>query len=419
MIKENIKACMRALFMLLWVLSLTVTDGLSAGLHEWNDREISLLSSLWIGALPPLPKDPSNAFSDNPGAVSLGRKLFFDNRLSGNLKVSCATCHPPNMNFADSLPLAHGMGTTSRRTMPLIGLGYNSWFFWDGRKDSLWSQALGPIESPVEHGFTRTQSASVIIKNYRKEYEELFGPLPEFSRRDLPPLAKPSPEEPIALKAWVSMTRNSKKAVNRIYANMGKAIGAYVRTILPGKSRFDSYVEALQANDRATMEKMLDADEVEGLRLFIGKAGCINCHAGPLFSNGDFHNVGVPQPEDLPTDNGRAVAISQVLADEFNCMSNYSDAERRDCAELRFMDTDTAKYRGAFKTPTLRNVAERAPYMHAGQFATLKEVMQFYRSLPPEKRSPELKHEELSDEELHQLEDFLRTLSAPLWFAIK
>lgn len=406
-----------------WILSamIMLVSALSSvwsmDLHAWDDDQKAVLKSLWIGSLPPIPENPSNKYSTDPKAVTLGKKLFFDSRLSGNLKVSCATCHPPNMNFADNLPLAHGMGTTNRRTMPLVGVAYYTWLFWDGRKDSLWAQALGPIESPVEHGFTRTQCASVIIQHYKQDYEEVFGPLPAFSKRDLPPLAKPSLDDPASLKAWVSMPREKKEAVNRIYANMGKAIAAFVRTIVPTPSRFDEYVEAFIKKDSASMLKSLSNEEVKGLRLFIGKAKCTNCHSGPLFTNGDFHNVGVPNAANVPPDNGRSEAIAKVLADEFNCMSVYSDAKPSECAELRYMDTATYKYIGAFKTPTLRNVAERAPYMHAGQIPTLRKVLEFYRDLKPGQRSADLEHGDLNDLELDQLEAFLRTLSGPLTFA--
>ncbi len=172
----NLKQIFSVLLLLVPVL--IVNPAWSLDLHTWNSDEVSTLRALYIGSLPPLPADPSNAYADDPRAVALGKKFFFDGRFSGNMKVSCSTCHPPNDNFADNLPLAHGMGTTTRRTMPLIGVVYNTWFFWDGRKDSLWAQALGPLESPVEHGFTRTQSVLVISKYYLREYEDIFGPLP-------------------------------------------------------------------------------------------------------------------------------------------------------------------------------------------------------------------------------------------------
>ncbi len=409
----------KAFFAAALTAALLVVAGTAAAtdLHTWSDGELAILKSLSLKSLPPPPPDPSNKYSTDPAAVALGKKLFFDNRLSGNLKVSCATCHPKNLNFADNLPLAHGMGTTSRRTMPLIGAAYNTWLFWDGRKDSLWAQALGPIESAVEHGFTRTQCVAVIIEHYSEEYAKVFGPLPELTERDLPPHAKPDVGEPASLKAWVSLPAGKREAVNRIYVNMGKAIASFVATIMPTPARFDDYVDAALAADTDAMMKLMDNDEVKGLRLFIGKGKCTNCHIGPLFTNGLFHNTGVPRTEEMGPDNGRADAISQVLADEFNCLSPYSDAKRSQCAALRFIDTDTAKYIGAFKTPTLRNVAERAPYMHAGQFATLSEVLRFYRDLPPGKRAADLEHGSLTDVELDQLEAFMRTLSAPLTYA--
>ena len=406
------------LAMSIMAILFSVTSINAMDLHIWNDNEKAILQSLWIGNLPPLPPDPSNKYADDPKAAALGKRLFFDSRFSGNLKVSCATCHPVNENFADDLPLAHGMGTTDRRTMTLVGAGYYTWLFWDGRKDSLWAQALGPLESPVEHGFTRTQSAVIISEYYQKEYNEIFPHIPdELLEYELSLIAKPSPDEPASLKKWLAIPSDTRENINQVYANMGKAIAAFVRTIVPEPSRFDRYVEAVMSNDNEGMMNTLNNSEVKGLRLFIGKAKCTNCHTGPLFTNGDFHNIGVPQPENLPPDKGRAAAIGKVLADEFNCLGKFSDAAIRDCAELRFIDTDTEKYIGAFKTPTLRNVAERPPYMHAGQISTLKKVLEFYRDLKPEQRSADLEHGDLNDLELQQLETFLRTLSSPLKFA--
>jgi|Deesub1362A_J573_1020465.scaffolds.fasta_scaffold07895_4 cytochrome c peroxidase len=402
--------CIYSLFISVTItLPIWAQDG---GLHKWNKKELKILKSLWIGSLSPS-KDLSNRYDGNIEAIALGKRFFFETRFSGNKKVSCATCHPENMNFADNLPLAHGMGTTTRRTMPLIGVAYSPWLFWDGRKDSTWSQALGPIESPVEHGFTRTQVAIVVKKYYKDDYERVFGPIPDFDETRLPIEAKPSPDEPEALKLWVTLPEKTKEAINQIYVNVGKAIGAFVRTIMPTDSRFDRYVDAILKGDTEKAGIILTDNEIRGLKLFIGKAKCINCHNGPMFADYDFHNIGVPQPPDLPPDDGRASAIAKVLTDEFNCFSKYSDAKPRQCKTLKFMSTDVVKYKGAFKTPTLRNVAERAPYMHAGQFATLHDVLHFYRDMPEDLRAPDLEHADLSDDELVYLEKFLKTLSAP------
>jgi len=379
--------------------------------HDWSDQEKSILRSLWIGSLGPLPVDPSNKYSDNPGAAALGKKLFFEDKFSGNKKVSCATCHREDYFFTDNLPLSHGMDTTPRRSMPLIGVAYNSWFFWDGRTDSLWSQALGPIENKLEHGISRTMSAYIISKYYRTEYEGIFGPLPDFMEETFPHHARPALDDPDALKAWVLMTPDQREEVNKVYVNMGKAIAAFVRTILPQPSPFDRYVEQILAGETLSSRMALTDAEAAGLRLFIGRAKCTNCHNGPMFTNSDFHNLGLPPRENVAPDMGRASAITQVLSSQFNCLGKYSDAHPNDCPELRFIDTSNKKYEGAFKTPTLRNVTERPPYMHAGQFATVREVLKFYQS---QAKNPELGHAGLTDEELDLLEAFLHTLSSPL-----
>ncbi len=330
---------------LLFVIISIMNSGvaLSMDQHIWSEQEKTILRSLWIGSLGPLPVDPSNKYSDNPQAAVLGRKLFFEDHFSGNMKVSCATCHREDYSFTDNLPLSHGMDTTPRRSMPLVGVAYNSWFFWDGRSDSLWSQALGPLENKLEHGISRTMSAYIISKYYREEYESLFGPIPEITEDKWPQEARPAQDDPNALKAWVLMTPEQREEVNRIYVNMGKAIAAFVRTIMPQPSPFDRYVEQILAGETLTSRMALTNDEAAGLRLFIDKAKCTNCHNGPLLTNSDFHNLGLPQKNKGAPDKGREVAITQVLSNEFNCLGQYSDANPYDCPELRFIDTSQKK----------------------------------------------------------------------------
>jgi cytochrome c peroxidase len=193
---------------------------------------------------------------------------------------------------------------------------------------------------------------------------------------------------------------------------MGKAIAAYERRLMPGPSRFDRYVEALLQNDQETMRQALSADEVAGARLFIGKAECINCHSGPLLTDDSFHNTGVPAAPGLPQDTGRAAGAPQALDDEFNCLSQWSDAQPDACAELRFMMRSGDQLNGMFKATTLRNIAEMAPYMHAGQFASLREALEHYNQAQPGPiGKTELKPLGLSARELDQLEAFLRSLS--------
>jgi cytochrome c peroxidase len=214
----------------------------------------------------------------------------------------------------------------------------------------------------------------------------------------------------------MAMAPARQKDVSRVYANIGKAIAAYERTLAFSPSRFDRYVDATLRGHGPPDDARLTADETAGLRLFIGKANCINCHNGPRFSDDHFHNTGVaPSTTPLPVDSGRAVGVHQALAGEFSCRSRFSDARPDDCAELAFARTEGEELVRAYKTPSLRGVADRAPYMHAGQLASLADVIAHYDRAP---RAPaghsELTPLRLSVKERRQIEAFLRTLSAPV-----
>jgi cytochrome c peroxidase len=296
--------------------------------------------------------------------------------------------------------------------MPSVGTAHSTWMFWDGRRDSQWAQALGPLESPVEHGGDRTQYAHVVAEIYRTEYEAVFGRLPSLA--GLPHRAGPVADASRHV-AWRRISTTRREGITRVYANIGKAIAAYERRLEFGPSRFDRYVAAVSSHRPLTPESSLSRDELAGLRIFVGKGNCTNCHNGPLLTDDHFHNTGVPGVPTLPKDEGRASGVRQVLADEFNCLSHYSDARPEQCEELRFASDSGEELQRAYKTPSLRNAAERAPYMHAGQFATLEDVLRHYDRAPaaPAGRS-ELKPLHLSATELAQLGAFLRTLSGPI-----
>jgi cytochrome c peroxidase len=386
---------------------------LSAASARWTPQERALLHSLSLASLGPLPADPSNRFADDSAAARLGHRLFFDARMSGTGTVSCATCHMPEREFQDGRALAEGVGTATRRTMPVAGTAHSAWQFWDGRADSQWAQALGPLESPVEHGGDRTQYAHLVAAEHRETYEAVFGPLPDLA--DLPRHAGPVADTAKAA-AWLRIPAARREDVSRVYANIGKAIAAYERRIGFAPARFDRYVEAELAGRPHSPESALSRDEEAGLRLFIGKGSCVNCHNGALLTDNHFHNTGVPfSATALPPDSGRAAGVRQALAGEFSCASRYSDARPADCQELRFAVTEGEELLRAYKTPSLRNVAERAPYMHAGQLASLADVVAHYSRAPaaPFGHS-ELKPLRLSAREQQQLAAFLRTLSGPL-----
>jgi cytochrome c peroxidase len=395
----------------------------ASGADRWSAEDTAVLASLSLKRLPPVPIDPSNAVEPLPAAVDLGRRLFNDARFSRNGAVSCASCHDPQRQFQDGLPVGRGVGTGSRRAMPIVGAAYSSWLFWDGRKDSLWSQALGPLEDEVEHGGNRTRFAHLVAENYRKDYEALFNAMPSLER--LPRDAGPngSAAEKVA---WAAMDDDQRESVSRVFSNLGKAIAAYEKTLQHEPSRLDRYVDAVLTGDPAA-QTMLRANEVRGLRLFIGKAQCVSCHNGPLFTDQQFHNTGVPPLDATKPDRGRAGATARVRGDEFNCLGPFSDAQPKQCQELRFMVSDDPALEGAFKTPGLRGVAQRPPYMHAGQMTTLEQVVHHYVEAPHAAVGhSELTHRhaggsaakhaerapiELTDAEAADLVSFLGTLS--------
>ncbi len=350
----------------------------STGADRWSTEDRAVLASLSLKRLAPLPADASNAVERLPAAIALGQRLFNDARLSGNGAVSCASCHDPQKQFQDGLPVGRGVGTGSRRAMPIVGAGYSPWLFWDGRKDSLWAQALGPLEDAVEHGGNRTRFAHLVAENYRKEYEGLFSAMPRLDGlpRDAGPHGSAAEKA-----AWAAMDTRQRDNVSRVFANIGKAIAAFEKTLQHEPSRLDRYVDAVVSGDPAA-QGLLRANEVRGLRLFIGKSQCAGCHNGPLFTDQQFHNTGVPPRDAARPDRGRAAATAQVRGDEFNCLGPFSDAQPGQCQELRFMVNDDPALEGAFKTPGLRGVAQRPPYMHAGQLATLDQVVRHYGQAP-------------------------------------
>ncbi len=375
----------------------------------WTAAERTMLKSLSLSSLAPLPADHSNKYADDAAALRLGNLLFNDARLSGNGQVSCATCHSSEKGFQDNIPLGKGVGTAGRRTMPIAGTAHSPWQFWDGRADSHWAQALGPLESAVEHGGDRLQYARVLRQHYRAEYEAIFGAFPNL--QGLPERAGPVADSARAA-AWARITPARRDSISRVYANMGKAIAAFERQITFTPTRFDRYVDAELAGRAPTPGDNFSDDERAGLRLFIGKANCVNCHNGALLTDNHFHNTGVPQSQDgARADSGRATGVRAVMASEFNCLSHYSDAKPSDCGELRFAVTDGEELVRAYKTPSLRNAVTRAPFMHAGQFASIERVLLHYDRAPsaPAGHS-ELKRLGLSGTEVRQLAAFLKTL---------
>lgn len=385
--------------------------GMPAHIDGWTREEMAILASLSLKRLPPAPKDPSNAYETLPAAAHLGQRIFADRRFSSNGAVSCASCHQPDKQFQDGAPLGLGVGTGARRTMPVVAADYSPFLFWDGRKDSLWSQALGPLEDPAEHGGNRLAYAHLVQQHYRKDYEAIFGAMPDLGRlpKEASPLGTPSQQA-----AWNAMPAPARHEVSRIFANMGKALAAYQKTLQYGESHLDRYVESVASGNQSSLQ-ILNSQEKHGLRIFIGKGNCITCHNGPLLTDQHFHNTGVPPRHGKTPDMGRHAAIEKVVNDEFNCLGRYSDARPHQCDELNFIAAADHTMKAAFKTPGLRNVASRPPYMHAGQLASLEEVVRHYANAPASAAGhSELKPINLSEQEVRDVVAFLHTLASPI-----
>jgi cytochrome c peroxidase len=204
------------------------------------------------------------------------------------------------------------------------------------------------------------------------------------------------------------MKSEDRQTVDRIFSNFGKSIAAFERTLPVRATRFDEYVAGLTGQGPAAP---LTPDELAGLRLFTGKANCSTCHNGPMLSNQGFANTGVPARKDLPVDLGRITGARKALADPFNCKGALSDAHGQGCDELEFMVVNDPHQVRAYKVPSLRGVGRRAPYMHAGQFPTLEQVIDHYDRAPRAPRGvSELKPLHLTKRERSQLLSFLLTL---------
>jgi cytochrome c peroxidase len=335
-----------------------------------------------LGTLPAtVTPDPTNRFADNSDAARLGQKFYFEARYSSNGQVSCATCHDPRTGFQDARAnTSLGIDFTGRHAPTVINSAFGSghgpsWQFWDGRADSQWSQALGPPESAVEMGGTRTRIALMIFDHYRGEYEAVFGAMPALRDAAGQPVAAD-----VAMpgtKEWKALPEATRHDITAVYVNFGKAISAYERKIVSRNSRFDSYFADIAGG--AKDSEHLNAEEKLGLRVFVGKGRCVACHSGPNFSDWKFHNIGAPNIGEhvKQNDKGRAEGVGSAKGGEFNCASPWSDAADKTACSVNALSAEDRDL-GAFKTPGLRDVSKTGPYMHTGFVATLADVVDYY-----------------------------------------
>lgn len=414
-------ACCRlllALTLALSTLDLAGCDGAPGRAPEaslFSKEERAVIRTL--SPLPQVPPDTTNRVADNQAAAALGQMYYFDPRFSGPLvnvanevaatggngtvgavsdsldgraqQISCARCHDPATGFADqrTLPANTSLGTgfTARNSPTVLNAAYQAFQFHDGRADSLWSQALKPLESDVEMNFSRVGLVDLIRDKYAALHGAVFSPLPDLSFLDAfpdfaagaaPQFARQGrPGDGAAAgpgqASYDALSATDRRTVDRIFSEWGKAIAAYERLIVSRGSRFDVFA--------AGNEGAISVQAQRGLKLFIGQGFCINCHAGPNFSENQFHNLGVAQAGDqVPLqDPGRFAGVPAVLADPFNGQGAFSDDTTGGSAKLSGLVQDGSQL-GAFRTATLRSVNRTAPYMHTGSLSSLWDVVDFY-----------------------------------------
>ena len=333
----------------------------------------------------PWAPDPSNRASGNAEAAALGERLFFDPRLSPSGKVLCATCHAPFRAWQDGRARAFGLAEVDRNTQSLLNVRYGRWFGWDGAGDSLWAQSVRPILEPREMGGGAAQAAALVRADAELacRYAKVFG--------------APPPAGDLA-----------------VLAGIGKALAAFEETLVSGRSPFDDFRDALSSGDSSSMKKYPEAAQ-RGLRIFIGRGNCSICHVGPAFTNGEFHDTGVPFFIKGGVDPGRYGGIRKLQANPLNLLGAYNDDAGGASAVKTRQVAEEHRNFGEFKVPSLRNVAQTAPYMHNGSLATLDAVVRHYSELSPDRVHADgerlLKPLHLSDAEVADLVAFLESLS--------
>jgi cytochrome c peroxidase len=331
-----------------------------------------------MSPLPEVPDSPTNAFADDAAAATLGQKFYFEADWAGPLTednalgtmgtpglVSCRACHDTS-TFASVDPLGVGAGQHPRHAPGSVNAALYSeaGYTWRGRFDVMWALPRAVFEAGVIFNSSRLRVAHVVYDQYQSEYDAVFTstPLPDLSDMGrFPATGRPGDA------AWDNMDADDQEAVNVILANVGKALEAYQRQLIGGPSDFDRFV----AGDETAMS----AAAQRGFQLFVGGAGCADCHSGPLFSDQSYRNLGL-EPTD--GDRGRYDIISAIAEDPFNGAGDYSDDTVAGQAFLDDVEAQTDNLMGRFRVPTVRDAARSAPYMHNGSIATLDDLIDFY-----------------------------------------
>jgi len=358
----------------------------------------------------PPPADPSNRVADDPAARAFGQRLFFDKSFSGRLlegdndgsvatlglrgdagRVACAGCHLPESGFVDTRSphqqVSLAAQWTTRRAPTLLEVAFAPLYNWDGRRDALWNQALGVMESNKEFNSGRLFVAEQIFRNHRADYEAIFGALPPLDDGSRFPALAPETTGCVEVNTMTGskfscrglpgdgadydgMAPADQTLVTTVAVNATKSIAAYLRQLRCGPGRLDRWLDG----DATALSRA----EQRGAALFVGRGNCVSCHGGPLLTDGQFHNVGLSPAvvavaiQDV-NDRGAAMGVALALADPMSTAGAFSDGDRR---ALPAAVGPTLE--GAFRTPTLRCTSQQPSFMHTAQMSGLVQVVAFF-----------------------------------------
>lgn len=402
----------------------------------FSDTEIAIIKTLIYKAPD---GEASNQYVNNSAAATLGQKFFWDPQFSGDIvvqgnrgasyapqttngsarQISCATCHAPSFGWADNTSIPNnvslGANFTNRNSPTVLNTSFNTYSTWTGGTDSVWAVMRPGVEGATTQNFSRVGVAAILCANtvydadnLAGEYANVFGLGDCTGVPGIGTIAGQS--DNWGRNDFAGLAVAVQDRINLLFANFGKAIGAYEHKLVSKNSAFDQWAEG--------NENAMSASQKRGLKLFIGKGNCVRCHSGPNFADGSFHNLGVPQiGGPLGTlDEGRYTGVADLLSASvngtFNTAGIYNGTPSVNrVSGLSQNSTDIGK----FKTPTLRSVNRTPPYFHNGTFNSLWDVVNFYNFAGnagnfPGTKDPILTTRRMTNEEMEDLVNFLKAL---------
>jgi cytochrome c peroxidase len=381
----------RAWFFLIGLAAVEATISTAAAACPDHLQFLKSKCAQWQSYVLPesIPAARGNMFADNQAAAALGMKVFYDNRFSQSSSgVACATCHDPEHAFAERKPTSHTIREVARNAPDLIDAAwYTRSHFWDGKVDNLWSAPLFTFEQDDEMGSSRLRVVHTLASIYKIRYEKIFGPLPDLSDTTRFPLSgKPGTPQ------FDAMSARDKDLVDQVYANVGKALEAYIRMLAAGRSPFDDFMNG--------STKAMSVDAQHGMVAFT-RLGCDSCHSGPTFTDEGFHDLGNSGKPGRPKDFARAGGMTFASKWQFSSASRFADPTN---GALTVKVASVTGEPEGFRTPSLRNVELTSPYGHDGAFDTLGGAIDAHAQVLPRHAVPDARDK-------HDIVEFLHSLS--------